>query len=281
MMCRLLHLIGSTISVSLLLAAALPISALAQEDLQSLASKCQNEMYDELSLAQSLFRARLLGVKNPADEASGASRLGPDGEMWMKMRSDVWRRSGTSAVLTDARMRTVILPEQQGIFERKQARTSDLIPELTQAYRSITCHTEAVCRNAQLTQDGANKLRTEAQGRPVFKDWVPVQAVGCERINLRPFPSCYLLRMKASVSEQSLVQDTCSAGAEKLLDREAEMLKLLTAYDAAYRSFLQFSGVFDNFLVEFKGDLITPIEQATSVVSQLSRMPCFLSQCSE
>lgn len=280
-----LILIGSALCVSVLLSASLPAPAQAV-GVSSLANDCQTQIYDELSLAQTLFRARLLGVKDPKEEAKGSSRLGPDGKVWLKVGdgedgSGAWRRDGSGDTRTNETMRTPILPEQQGIFERQQARTSDLVPELTQAYRTLACHTEAVCRNAQLTLDAAQTLRTNARGGTPYKDWIPVQTAGCEWINVRPFTACYALRSKATVSEQSLVQDTCGSASQKLLDREADMLKLLTAYDAAYRSFLQFSGVFDHFLTEFKGDLLTPIEQATSVVSQLSRIPCFISQCSE
>ena len=63
--------------------------------------------------------------------------------------------------------------------------------------------------------------------------------------------------------------------------RRAGHATLTVQYDAAYRSLLQFAGSFDAFANRFQGDLLEPIRQSMSLISQLSRIPCFLSQCNE
>ncbi len=283
-------LIALLLCLSLIWQTAPRASAQAEDDV---AARCLTEMYDQMAFMQTIFRAQVLGHKRAAEEPAGATRIGSDGRVWIKTGpgqtgSGAWRRDGEARTLTDADMDLPFLPPRPGILARREARTSDLVPDLTQAYRSLTCHTETVCQNARLTRTDADRLRREEQARvdagqapPIPYDWIPIAVPGCIRLDANPLPSCQELHAKHGALFRQTVQDRCSTAGEELLAREAEVLKLLTAYDAAYRSFLQFSGVFDRFLTDFKGDLLTPIEQATSVVSHLSRIPCFLSQCSE
>ena len=84
-----------------------------------------------------------------------------------------------------------------------------------------------------------------------------------------------------TVNDAHIAETYCYNAAEEILEHEREMLKLLVEYDAAYRSVLQFAGIFDEFLQEYRWTLIGHIRQAASMIGWLDNIPCFLSSCDE
>jgi hypothetical protein len=166
---------------------------------------------------------------------------------------------------------------RKGIFETKAAMTSELIPSITQSFRAFQCRVAAVCDAA----------RQSFQNQTLTNGAYIVASDGCAPLRMQPLAACIrdgegtdpLVLPQTALD--TIVRTYCDPVSAQLLDREAEMLKLAVTYDAAYRTLLQFSGQFDEFASRFKGDLIEPIRQSMSLLSQLSRIPCFLSQCLE
>lgn len=81
------------------------------------------------------------------------------------------------------------------------------------------------------------------------------------------------------VFNQQVIDSECLPLKQDIMLREADVLRLSVAYDAGYRSLLQFSGSFDAFVFQFRGDFLRPLEQAMPLLEQLTRIPCFLAQC--
>lgn len=85
----------------------------------------------------------------------------------------------------------------------------------------------------------------------------------------------------ANVGREGIVKTYCTSMAQKLVARERELLKTATAYDAAYRSLMQFSGLIDTFVSTLRGTFLTQIRESVSLLGNLGRIPCFLSECNE
>ncbi len=270
-------LLGASIIFSLFVS-AIPSTALAQTTPSS-PDKCQAEITSSLSQQQRSYRYVLFGKRKPEEEPRNATQYDDRGKVFLKVKDNTWA-ADDGELLTDTKMRTAswyYTPERRGLFETKQVLTSELVPALTQSYRALTFRAAAVCAAARVAATNVKDVPTATRGDRA-KDLWRIEVAGCETTELPPMPSCAAL---ANTVQMSVATTYCEPIADQMLDREAELLKLAATYDAAYRTLLQFAGNFDQFIGAFRTDLLAPIEQAASVVNQLSRIPCFLAQCNE
>jgi hypothetical protein len=262
------------------------------------AEQCLKDTDLSLAQQQRVERQNLFGRLDAAREPVGNTRYDRDGTPWIKTAAGTWRTDTegyTGTTWSDAQMNRMTEWEgmneeaagdpspRAGIFETKRALTSELIPPILQAERAFQCRVAAVCQALRDARDGA---------KPGADGLLTVNVTGCMPLKMRALQTCNFfgpekddpnapLPQSAAVFDDSVALSDCDANADQMLARERELLKMAVSYDAAYRSLLQFSGNFDRYLGEFKGDLLGPIEQAMPLLSQLSRIPCFLSQCYE
>lgn len=256
-------------------------------------TECTSEINARLAREQRIFRGVLFGVRPAESEPLNTTRYDREGNAWIKTVTNVWRTTSPGYEKTtwsDAQMdlqteRDALLPAgssplRRGIFGTKRVQTSDLVPELTQAYDALGCRTMAVCDAASrsLNADASYK-----QNGGFYVSRIP----GCVPIRSLPLASCVFNRsqaagaQRADALQQQSARNHCNPAAEQLLNREAEALKLATSYDAAYRSLLQFTGASDLLLSGFNADILTPLRHSMSLIGQLQRIPCFLSECNE
>jgi hypothetical protein len=257
------------ITALLALGLLLPVSPLhAQENI---APACLSEMHRALGLEQRLFRSVLFGQKTSQQlPPSSSVRFDRDGVAWLKTAANTWRTSATgyeNVLWTDLQMDTMAeFPARRGLFEVKQASTSDLIPPVLQAVRSLQCRLKAACETAQAS----------FQVSP--PNPVTVEPPGCVPFTATPFPSCRLTPNTA-ISEVRI--DNCDSARAAVMQHEMNVVELAIAYDASYRSLAQFAGIFEGFLHDFRFPLVEPLWQAVRAASELQGLPCFLSQCDE
>lgn len=247
-----------------------PTPIFAQEEKKSV-DACTDQIYKALAHEQRLYRSVIFGVRRAADEALGATRYDADGVAWIKLGSrNGWRSADQLSSLSDTDIDTISdTKTRRGILETRQALTSELIPPLTQSYRALGCRVASVCEAVRMS-------RVQSPGfidRDGF--FTEVKVPGCIpfKKTFKPFTAC-----TNDVSQQ-IIRDACDDVGNRMIAREADVLKTIVAYDAAYRSLLQFAGNFDQFLGSFRVSLLTPVRQTVSLLGALARIPCFLSQC--
>lgn len=254
----------------------------------STVDQCQTRIETELAKELRRYRAVLFGKKLASEAPVGDIRYDKDGIAWIKTTdSPPWingKDTGLSWGNTlmdeqdeqsdlfgqdDAGKRT----GRRGIFETKRVLTSTLIPYLLQNMRALSCTTDRVCEQV---------LQSERQESDTSVSLGTIQTIGCiEFPNQQSFKECHLANKGSGAQEQSAVKRYCSETRIQLIQREMALLRLAVEYDAAYRSTLQFAGVFDLFLEEVRWPLMGSIRQAAGLIGQLNRIPCFLSSCDE
>jgi hypothetical protein len=259
---------------------------------------CMTQINNGLAKEQRLFRRSLFGLRKAADEPQGAVHYDTEGNAWLKNGVNQWKSQAKgfeSTTWSDRQMDLQVekdplltassssSPFQKGIFEMKGVLTSELIPPITQSYRAFQCRTQALCESViRSVQKSGGDLTTP----------LVITVPGCMEMKLPVLRSCVTPSVSDAGADPSVlpyadaqaltsIRTYCEPVAEAMLTREADLLKLSVSYDASYRSLLQFAGNFDDFLQLFQVDLMTPLEQATPLLKQLSRIPCFLSECSE
>lgn len=253
-----------------------PSSSLAQADSSSPVDACKYDIATGLAQQQRIYRSVLFGQKKAADQPVNAIDYDREAKVFIKTEDDRWVGSD-GEILKDKLMdERADIADRRGIFETRQVLTSELIPALTQSYRALTCRALSVCANSQLSPEEAAAIQINKA--PLAKGIGPIQIPGCDEIDLHFLPTCLPIN---SAPDLAITKTYCESMADQMLNREADLLKLAVTYDAAYRTLLQFAGNFDQFIASFRGDLLSPIEQATAVVTQLSRIPCFLAECNE
>ncbi len=232
-------------------------------------AECLQQTYDLLAHEKRVYRSVLFGQKKSKDLPIGSVRYDKDGNSWMKKATNSWRsldESVKSRTWSDGLMDSESdVPLRRGIFEIRKTPTSDLIPAITQAFRAYQCRLAAACATALDSQ------KKESEG----KTTIDVQPEGCIEFQEPVLTSC------KENSQATLGSDTCPEIVAGMLDQEQRTLVLLVAYDASYRTLLQFEGVFEGFLQDFRFPLIEPLWQTVRAVGGLTRIPCFIGQCDE
>lgn len=267
---------------------ALPSPSFAQEQKSASTAACLNDIYQGFGRETRIERSILFGLKKAADASLGTVRFSREGDAWMKTAANTWKsyakgfQSTTwSDMLMDQQVeQDVLLPKNEspfrrGIIEKKQLLTSEIIPELIQSIRAFQCRLRAQCEVARLSQS----KKVEATVR--------VQPDGCLEFEYPTFIGCKFepdiknLAAGGAAFDAALIGRQCLKASTDLLAREMDLFKLVVAYDAGYRSLLQFAGVFEHFLVELRFPLLNPLWEASKMIGQFNRIPCFLAQCNE
>ncbi len=236
---------------------------------------CQTLMVQQLSQEQRLYRSVLFGHKKAQDAALNEVYFDNEGIPWIKEKEDVWRsvspRKEDEERSDDEMDGKDELKPRKGIFETRKVMTSDLVPYLTQAYRSLKCRSTIVCKVVE------NSLKLESMEPQELTIVVP----GCIEDKRQSIPSCHLAAAEGSKVEEGELLTHCRLVRDDLVSREKDLLKQATEYDAAYRSLLQLSGQIDAFLQEFRWPLANSLRKAAQLVGSLYRIPCFIGSCDE
>ncbi len=297
------HLIAIITGSLVLLVCVLPARA-ADGDFHS--DPCMNQVHQRMEQQWRIYRQSLFGRKKAEKEVTGNARFDLEGNAWIKVNTNQWRSmadgfkdttwSDTQVDvqtewegMNEASPKPELQAERRGIFEAKQVLTSQyIVPASTQAYRAFQCRLQMICNGIKAT-NGAKVSKTD-------KNPITVPTDGCEDLKMVPLSACIFPNMQPgddratmsltdpaetdidSLSNQ-IIDTECLPLKQDLLLREMDVLRLSVAYDAAYRSLLQFSGSFDIFVYQFKGDFLRPLDNAMPLLEQLTRIPCFLAQC--
>ncbi|MFH0851789.1 MAG: hypothetical protein V1876_03500, partial [Candidatus Peregrinibacteria bacterium] len=229
----------------------------------------------QLAKEQRLFRSVLYGAARAEDAPLNEVRYDKQGNPWIKTEEDSWRSTAAGFEQTtwsDALMNSSgELDPRKGIFETKRVATSDLVPYLVQAYRTLKCRSAQACKAVELS------LTQEAPDPQEIVVIVP----GCTQETKQTFVGCHLAAGESKSPEQADLLTYCRLVLNDLVAREKDLLKTATEYDASYRSLLQFSGEFDAFLQEFRWPMASTIRKAVQMIGSLHRIPCFIGSCDE
>ncbi len=241
-------------------------------------SACVQETYYRLGVVQREYRSVVLGQRRAQDQRTGAIRYDSAGQGWVKTAANTWRPLGgadTSVVRSDAEIDAQAeFPARPGILETKRILTSDLIPPILQAFRALQCRTRAVCLAAQESQSDVSGVIT-------------VQPRGCIAFSFPPLTNCRLQQPATGAGEgqkanfAEIVVGLCERARLSLIGHEENALKMLAAYDASYRTLLQFAGSFHDFINAFGEPVLLPFWQAARVIHSFRTIPCFTAQCDE
>lgn len=233
---------------------------------------CTADIYTTMAQEQRLYRSVLLGLPKAEREPLQAVRHLQDGSVWMKTQENTWQSLITTTTLTDGQIdaasevdRLTGVRSRRGLFEIRHASTSELIPALTQSIRALQCRLSAICLSVDKSRETSDLT-------------VTVDAPGCVSMSFPRFAGCAFTE-KANPALPPDITARCLDSADALLNREISLLNMLVAYDAGYRSLLQFAGAFENFANTLRFPLVRPLWDAASILGQIDRIPCFISQC--
>lgn len=259
-----LHRLTAIGLLCMLLPATIPV--VSAQNIETVS--CTAQVYGSMAHEQRLYRSVLFGQKASKDLPIGSVRYDKDGNSWIKKSNNLWRTLADSRqndLLDDSEMDSEAdVPVRRGIFETRKAPTSDLLPSMLQAYRAFGCRLRAVCSTESQSQQVAAQT-TDIQ----------VQPLGCIQFDEKVFPAC------RAAQQGSVSPDGCVSSVDAILDHERALLTLTIAYDSAYRTLLQFEGVFEGFLNDFQFPLLQPLWQTVRAIGSLSKLPCFLGQCDQ
>ena len=264
-----------------------PVQAAAQST-PNFFEQCTGQINDRLATQQRLYRRVLFGMTRAKDAEIGSTRYTSDAVPWMKVANDSWKSQGEGYFGVSRNdedidrdvERDFLDPSdastfRSGLFSTKGVLTSELIPGITQSFRALQCRTAAVCEAERMIMNGSVKAN----------EALTITTPGCRELQVQPMPLCRPEDHSGALALTPMyaagVQTYCTSVATGLVTHEAALLKFSVAYDAAYRTLLQFTGTFDDFLGVLQGDLLSPIRQSQTLLKQLSRIPCFLSVCHE
>lgn len=241
------------------------LPALPARAQESITPSCVEQKNNRIAHEQRMFRSVIYGQKESADLPLGSIRFDTEYDTWIKKANNEWRslnEGNESLTWGDSTMDSATdIPARRGLLEVRKALTSELIPPIVQSMRALRCRMEAVCMAAAL---GEGKTAT-----------VKVTPDGCQEFELPRFDAC----SPASIPETG--PGSCKEAINAVLSHEMAMTQLVVAYDAAYRSLMQFAGSFDQFLTDFRFPLIQPLWQMIRTLGVLDNLPCFASQCNE
>jgi len=232
---------------------------------------------------QRLWRATLFGVKRAREAEASEVRFSKDRSIWIKSHISA---GGTSAVdewrslspgyesvtwynsLIDSQ--TDITP-RRGIFDTRQRMSSELVPYITQSYRSLECRLEAICELLALSEP-------HKEHSP---QTVTVKVFGCGDMPAKTLPECHLESNPTQLTTQGDIHQYCQTMIATIRKRETQIAKLVMEYDAGYRSILQLSGIMRGFLGEMRGTVLGSLRGATDLITTFSRVPCFIGSCDD
>ncbi len=261
----MLSRLGSA-SVSVLLTVSVMIPVASAQTVNT--SACLTETYTALSHEKNLYRSVLFGQKKSADLPVGSTRTDIEGNTWMKKGNNAWRSLGDgfkNTTWSDGLMDTrADAPARRGLLETKKVTTSELIPAITQAFRAYQCRLRSVCGAARDSQSAAEGTTT-----------LTIKNDGCIDIDQPVLPACNNNIFLTAGT------DTCTSIIDSMLAQEEQALVLLVSYDASYRTVVQFTGIFEGFLTDFRFPLIEPLWQTVRAFGNFSNIPCFIGQCDE
>ena len=269
----------SLLSLSLILAFvssfSFPYIASAQ-DLTTPA--CVRETYGSLASAQRKFRSVVLGQKEASDLPVGSIRYDSAGTAWTKMAANQWdSNDAQEPAMADAEMDgEAEFPAVKGVLETRKTLTSDLLPPLLQAFRAFTYDTRARCLVA---------LASQRRDAPAT---ITVQPIGGIEFTYPRMDGCRIEQPAVSAGGEKnaahfgeVKTGFCDNVRTALVEHEAKALKFLVAYDASYRSLLQFTGSFQNFMTQLRGPLLFPLWEAYRAMQVFGDQQCFTAQCDE
>ncbi|MBI3336969.1 hypothetical protein HYZ98_05420 [Candidatus Peregrinibacteria bacterium] len=235
-------------------------------------NSCTADMYNTMAQEQRVYRSVLLGLPKAEHEPLGSVRHLNDKSVWMKTQKNTWKSLVNTNTLTDMLVdgssetdRISGTRTRRGIFEIRHTSTSELIPALTQSIRAFQCRLAAICLTIQ---------QAPTEVGPLTK----VQPAGCMQMSFPTFTGCAFTE-KTNPALPTDMYARCLESADALLSREISLLEMTVAYDAGYRSLLQFAGAFENFTNALRFPLLRPLWDAATILGQLDRIPCFISQC--
>ncbi|MDD4287011.1 MAG: hypothetical protein PHO20_05215 [Candidatus Peribacteraceae bacterium] len=258
-----------------LLLFALPAVGLSEPVVDADVALCRALVEKTLSKEQRLYRSVLFGQKKAKDAPLNEVRFDADGIPWIKEKEDIWRSVSPGYEDTewsDTQMNDQSeFPARKGIFETRRVSTSDLVPYLTQTYRALKCRSTIVCK---IVENSLGQESAEPQE-------VTVTVPGCIEEKRKTFPGCHLLAAERSKVEEADLLTYCRLVRDGMVEREKDLLKMTTEYDASYRSLLQLSGQMDAFLQEFRWPLMNSLRKTAELVGTLYRIPCFIASCDE
>ena len=255
---------------------------------------CRQAVDKVLAREIRLYRAVLFGRQRAKYEPVGTVWFDYFGKAWYKVGKDLWeyvgKEPGDAKTIDNSAMELLhekdILPALEdgvdfspdsidenaplyrGIFGTKRVLTSELIPYLAQAMRTLSCRATMICEGVNLSTGIDSKTP-----KPVVID-----IHGCLSLPILSIPACHLAQDNDALQLSDAFQ-YCSDVSSAIIKRESEILKMLVEYDAAYRSLMQFAGAFDEFLLELRWTLAGSIRQSASVIGWIGRIPCFLASC--
>ena len=269
MMKKTLILIGLILFVS-------PIQSVAQSDVQL----CREKINLSLAKEQRLYRSVLYGEPEADEAPIGTVRFDDKGTPWMKKEDNKWSTAEeeespdgievTEKTQSNSEMdSSAELETRKGIFQTRRMLTSELIPYLTQSLRALRCRTEAVCELAKRSVYQENNTPSS----------IKIQTSGCVERQVMTYPECQFKAKDDTLADASDIYERCDNVVKQMIEREESLLKMAVEYDAAYRSMLQFAGNFDLFMKELQWPFTFTLRQATGLIGQFNRIPCFLSSC--
>lgn len=228
---------------------------------------CTDDIYLQLSREERLYRSVLFGLSTTEDMPINGVLVDKEGDHWMKMQNNEWRSTDPGNQGTTWSDQTMDeqrdVTARRGILEIQKAVSSELIPSVLQAFRATQCRMQAVCLAAQLSGSAE-------PGKPM-----KIQPEGCIEFEMPIIDSC------KAVDFASYDNGACDSQVQTIAERGSRMLELLFAYDASYRTLMQFAGTFEGFLNDFRFPLLQPLWQMVRTLGQFDNLPCFLAECNE
>lgn len=231
------------------------------------------------------FRATLFGLKRARDAGISEVRFATDKSIWVKTNIgtgvgssatvDEWESvakgynattwyDGLIDSMGDVKPRT-------GIFEARRRLSSELIPHITQAYRTFECRLDDLCRLLELSD-------TVSEHDPQN---ITINTVGCNEVRTKTLSACHLPTQNNPLTTQGNLLQYCQTMTQSMRIRETQVLKLVAEYDAGYRSILQLSGIFRAFLSEMRATILGSLRSGANLIATFSRIPCFLGSCDD
>ncbi len=236
---------------------------------------CRSGIHAAIAREHRLFRSVVYGLRKAEEAGVSEVRHDQEGRAWIKVRPDEWRSAAAGfedMVRTDSEIQAEgDTAPRRGIFETRRVLTSRLIPYLTQSLRAFQCQLANICERVYAS------IHVEYETPVPFTISVP----GCRKEESETIPACHVAATQQGKDAEADALGYCNRVSLELLKREAELLKMATEYDAAYRSLFQFVGMFDGFLVKWRQTIAGTLRQAAGIVGLLRRIPCFLSSCDE
>lgn len=252
----------------------LPAAALAQDNVSN---QCLSSVYASLEKERLFFRSVLFGQKGASTLPQGAVRHDGEANSWIKTAEGEWKSyapgfEGTT--WSDTQMDSQGYPPRRtGLLEIKRAATSEMIPAMTQAMRALQCRLRFVCETA---------MRSRAADAP---ETFTVEVDGCIPFEARRVNACKDSQgaLNSSLDPNALLVQVgvCEQAMQSVLTQEGDMLRLLVAYDAGYRSFAQFAGIVGGFSEALRQPVIDVLANTVRTLQFFGNTPCFSAQCDD